>query len=86
MKQKQKIHKPSNYQITIERSITSESEDSLNSSTARKGDLRGGEEGGEGREGVERIERVSPLEEFNTLYRNKDMVRASIKLKESNVI
>lgn len=83
MKQKQKIHKPSNYQITIERSITSESEDSLNGSTARKGDLRGGEEGGEG---VERIERVSPLEEFNTLYRNKDMVRASIKLKESNVI
>ena len=86
MKQKQKIHKPSNYQITIERSITSESEDSLDGSTGRKGDLRGGEESGEGREGVERIERVSPLEEFNTLYRNKDMVRASIKLKESNVI
>ena len=32
------------------------------------------------------IERVTPLEEFNTLYRNKDMVRASIKLKESNLI
>ena len=32
------------------------------------------------------FQRVSPLEEFNALYRNKDMVRASIKLKESNVV
>ncbi len=31
-------------------------------------------------------ERVSPLEEFNTLYRNRDLVRASIKLKESNLV
>jgi hypothetical protein len=31
-------------------------------------------------------ERISPLEEFNTLYRNRDLVRASIKLKESNLV
>ena len=29
---------------------------------------------------------VSPLEEFNTLHRNVDGVRASIKLKESDVV
>jgi hypothetical protein len=31
-------------------------------------------------------QRISPLEEFNTLYRNRDLVRASIKLKESNLV
>ena len=86
-KQKQKIRKPSTYQITIERSMTSEEEDSISRSSTGKEDLRRDERvGGEFQEEGERVERVSPLEEFNTLYRNKDMVRASIKLKESNVI
>ena len=31
-------------------------------------------------------ERVSPLEEFNTLFRNADCVRKSIKLKESHIV
>ena len=32
------------------------------------------------------VERVSPLEEFNTLHRNQSSVRASIKLKESDLV
>ena len=31
-------------------------------------------------------ERVSPLEEFNTLHRNVDNIRASIKVRESKVV
>ena len=31
-------------------------------------------------------ERISPLEEFNTLFRNADCVRKSIKLKESHIV
>ena len=31
-------------------------------------------------------ERISPLEEFNTLFRNADCVRKSIKLKESDIV
>ena len=39
-----------------------------------------------GRQELDCRERISPLEEFNTLYRNRDLVRASIKLKESNLV
>ena len=39
-KQKQKIRKPSTYQITIERSMTSEEEDSISRSSTGKEDLR----------------------------------------------
>ena len=31
-------------------------------------------------------ERMSPLEEFNTLHRNKEGVRKSIKIKESSIV
>ena len=32
------------------------------------------------------VDRVSPLEEFNTLHRHHPGVRASIKLKESDLV
>ena len=34
----------------------------------------------------DRCERMSPLEEFNTLHRNTEGVRRSIKVKESSIV
>ena len=34
----------------------------------------------------DKFERMSPLEEFNTLHRNTEGVRKSIKMKESSIV